>query len=138
MESSKYRLKHKNLPSAWLAPETMFLRQYSHKSDVWSFAIVLWEVYSLGDIPYRGMTHDEIEIEVRNLKLLEKPPDCPGAVFNLMLSSWNLSCKDRPTFRQLRNCLALVVNDLSKEYNGHRTSYLATDQPLYFTLSQSS
>lgn len=34
----------------------------------------------IGDIPYRGMTNDEIEIEVRNLKLLEKPPDCPGAV----------------------------------------------------------
>ncbi|KAJ8027589.1 Fibroblast growth factor receptor 2 [Holothuria leucospilota] len=52
-ESAKLRLNKVfnkvNFSYAWLAPESIFFRQYSTESDVWSFAVVLWEIYSLGE-----------------------------------------------------------------------------------------
>ncbi|KAJ8050797.1 Tyrosine-protein kinase transmembrane receptor Ror [Holothuria leucospilota] len=73
-------LQRKSPPLAWLPPEAVFLRQYFLQSDVWSFAVVLWEIYSLGDIPYKGLTTEEIENEIRNERCLSQPVNCPGGV----------------------------------------------------------
>ena len=41
-------------PYQWTAPEAAVARKFNHKSDVWSFGIVLWEIFSLGETPYKG------------------------------------------------------------------------------------
>jgi len=38
-----------------MAPEVLGKMRYSLKSDVWSFGILLWEIFSLGDVPYSGL-----------------------------------------------------------------------------------
>ncbi|CAB3403106.1 unnamed protein product [Caenorhabditis bovis] len=44
------------VPVKWLAPETMQEKVYSHKTDIWSFGVLVWEIYADGAEPYPGLT----------------------------------------------------------------------------------
>jgi serine/threonine protein kinase len=44
----------------WTAPEAMYYRQYSTSSDVWSYGCLLYEIWSLGRMPFRDDTNAEV------------------------------------------------------------------------------
>ncbi|KAJ8035170.1 Muscle, skeletal receptor tyrosine protein kinase [Holothuria leucospilota] len=67
-------------PVAWMAVETIFLQEYQTSSDVWSFAVLLWELFSLGDVPFARNTKEEIEQKIRDGVVLTQPLFCPGAI----------------------------------------------------------
>ena len=49
------------IPVKWTAPEALSYKMYSTASDVRSFGIVLYEIWSLGIKPYSQMTNKEVE-----------------------------------------------------------------------------
>ena len=74
------------------------------KSDIWSFGILMWEVFYLGTaLPYADKIPNELgkSALVNSLKLgqrLEKPPLCPKHLYILMKQCWELNPQVRPSF----------------------------------------
>ena len=48
------------IPVKWTAPEALSYKKYSTASDVWSFGVVLYEIWTLGIKPYHQMTNTEV------------------------------------------------------------------------------
>ena len=48
------------IPVKWTAPEALSYKKYSTASDVWSFGVVLYEIWALGIKPYHQMTNTEV------------------------------------------------------------------------------
>nr|XP_055041614.1 vascular endothelial growth factor receptor 2 [Misgurnus anguillicaudatus] len=90
------------LPLKWMAPETIFDRVYTTQSDVWSFGVLLWEIFSLGASPYPGVCIDESFC--RRLKegtRMRAPDYATPDIYQTMLDCWLDRPKERPTFTQL-------------------------------------
>uniref|UniRef100_A0A8C2JNJ2 Protein tyrosine kinase 7a n=1 Tax=Cyprinus carpio TaxID=7962 RepID=A0A8C2JNJ2_CYPCA len=100
------------IPLRWLPSEAVFEDDFSTKTDVWSFGVLMWEVFSFGELPYAELTDDKVLEALQEGKLKLSPPQgCPSRVFKLMVRCWAASPKDRLSFSDI--CTAL--NDLPSE-----------------------
>ena len=89
------------LPVRWMSPEALNTLQFTHRSDVWSYGVLLWELYTYGRQPYAGYTTQEAIEKIRNLQLLSCPDDCPARMFGLMQECWEENPSDRPPFSEI-------------------------------------
>ena len=99
-----YDSRHaKPLPVRWMSPEANRRHRFSEKSDVWAYAVMLWEVFSLGDKPYFLFPDDSVVIgKIVAGVTLEQPALCPAAVFaELLQPCWAARAQDRPSFTDL-------------------------------------
>lgn len=90
------------LPLKWMAPETIFDRVYTIQSDVWSFGVLLWEIFSLGASPYPGVKIDEEFC--RRLKegtRMRAPDYTTPEMYQTMLDCWHEDPNQRPAFSEL-------------------------------------
>ncbi|OWK12135.1 MATK [Cervus elaphus hippelaphus] len=99
-------LDSSRLPVKWTAPEALKHGKFSSKSDVWSFGVLLWEVFSYGRAPYPKMSLKEVSEAVEKGYRMEPPEGCPGSIHALMGSCWEAEPTRRPPFRKLAEKLA--------------------------------
>ncbi|CAD5220090.1 unnamed protein product [Bursaphelenchus okinawaensis] len=94
------------VPVKWLAPETMQNKIYSNKTDVWSFSILVYEIYSDGAEPYAGMTNIQTraKIVVTDYRM-EMPKDCPPKMVALVTLCWSKDPNKRPDFGKITKML---------------------------------
>uniref|UniRef100_A0A8C1MIW8 Protein tyrosine kinase 7a n=1 Tax=Cyprinus carpio TaxID=7962 RepID=A0A8C1MIW8_CYPCA len=110
--SEYYHYRQSWIPLRWLPSEAVFDDDFSTKTDVWSFGVLMWEVFSFGELPYAELTEDKVLEALQEGKLKLSPPQgCPSRVFKLMVRCWAASPKDRLSFSDI--CAAL--NDLPSE-----------------------
>ncbi|VDM30884.1 unnamed protein product [Hydatigera taeniaeformis] len=92
------------LPIAWCALEAIHELRFTSASDVWSYGVTLWEMFTYGFVPWAGLSGRQIleAIDVPNCRRLTQPDTCPDAVFDaVMRACWNHEPASRPTFTQL-------------------------------------
>lgn len=76
------------LPIRWLPPESILYRKFTIESDIWSFGVVLWEIFTFGKQPWYELANHEVIQHVTEGQLLAKPDNCPQEVYDLMLKCW--------------------------------------------------
>lgn len=92
--------RHSLLPIRWMAKESILYRKFTVESDIWSFGVVLWEIFTFGKQPWYELANHEVIQQVTEGLLLSKPDDCSDEVYDIMLSCWQQP-QDRPSMSDL-------------------------------------
>nr|XP_013811364.1 PREDICTED: tyrosine-protein kinase SYK [Apteryx mantelli mantelli] len=104
---------HGKWPVKWYAPECMNFYKFSSKSDVWSFGVLMWEAFSYGQKPYKGMKGGEVAQMIERGERMECPEVCPTEVYDLMKLCWTYNIDDRPGFVAVELRLRNYYYDIS-------------------------
>uniref|UniRef100_A0A0N7ZBW8 Tyrosine-protein kinase receptor n=2 Tax=Scylla olivacea TaxID=85551 RepID=A0A0N7ZBW8_SCYOL len=136
--SDYYRVQSKSLlPVRWMPPESILYGKFTTESDVWSFGVVLWEIFSYGLQPYYGYNNQEVIDMIRSRHLLPCPEDCPPRIYALMVECWHEAPNRRPTFREIHGRLRSwqgldnggLAGTLSGSVSGHSGSQHSSTGP---------
>ncbi|KAJ4949331.1 hypothetical protein JOQ06_020846 [Pogonophryne albipinna] len=103
------------LPVKWMAPEALFDRVYTHQSDVWSFGVLMWEIFTLGGSPYPGIPVEELFKLLKEGHRMDKPGNCTNELYMMMKDCWHAISSHRPTFKQLVEDLDRILTLNSNE-----------------------
>ncbi|XP_059918813.1 LOW QUALITY PROTEIN: vascular endothelial growth factor receptor 3 [Gadus macrocephalus] len=102
------------LPLKWMAPESIFDKLYTSQSDVWSFGVLLWEIFSLGASPYPGVQIDEDFCKrLKDGTRMRAPETASPEIYGIMLACWQGEPRERPTFPALMEILGDLLQDNS-------------------------
>ncbi|KAM3599271.1 uncharacterized protein V6R79_002927 [Siganus canaliculatus] len=98
-DQNYYKAKgHGKWPVKWYAPESINYFKFSSKSDVWSFGVLMWEAYSFGQKPYKGMKGNDVMQMIESGQRMDAPGNCPQEMYGLMQTCWTYKAEERPGF----------------------------------------
>ena len=107
------------LPFRWMSPEAIERSQWSEKSDVWAFAVAVWEMFTHSQVPYTFIPNDsEVGQRVVGGLRLERPlapTECPEGVFAILQRCWEARAADRLDFAAVKR---LMLQEVKKETEG--------------------
>lgn len=132
MHDSNYVSKGSTfLPVKWMAPESIFDNLYTTLSDVWSYGILLWEIFSLGGTPYPGMMVDSTFYnKIKSGYRMAKPDHATSEVYEIMVKCWNSEPEKRPSFYHLSEIVEnLLPGQYKKSYEKIHLDFLKSDHP---------
>uniref|UniRef100_A0A3Q3M330 Tyrosine-protein kinase receptor n=1 Tax=Labrus bergylta TaxID=56723 RepID=A0A3Q3M330_9LABR len=126
-ETDYYRKGGKGLlPVRWMSPESLKDGVFTTMSDVWSFGVVLWEIATLAEQPYQGMSNEQVLRFVMEGGLLDKPDNCPDMLFELMRMCWQYNPKMRPSFLEI---ISSIKDDLDPPFREMSFFYSEENKP---------
>lgn len=119
------------LPLKWMAPEAIFDKVYTTQSDVWSFGVLMWEIFSLGASPYPGVQIDEeFCCRLKEGTRMRAPEYSSSEIYQTMLDCWHGEPVKRPSFTELvgrlGDLLQASVQQEGKHYIPIDTALLAS------------
>lgn len=124
----------KQIPIKWTAPEALNFGKYTTLCDVWSYGILMWEIFSKGDTPYTGMSNSQareridsgmssvpficglfVEFNLTNLisflgYRMPSPENAPPEMYRLMVKCWAYEPESRPHFDEIHTVVDLLMN----------------------------
>ncbi|XP_070844588.1 tyrosine-protein kinase SYK isoform X1 [Chaetodon trifascialis] len=114
-EQNYYKAKgHGKWPVKWYAPECINYFKFSSKSDVWSFGVLMWEAYSYGQKPYKGMKGNDVMQMIESGKRMDAPMNCPPEMYDLMRTCWTYKADERPGFNVVEPRLREYYYDIAQ------------------------
>ncbi|XP_026487648.2 NT-3 growth factor receptor-like isoform X1 [Vanessa tameamea] len=93
--------RERPMPVRWMSPESIVYARFTHESDVWSYGVVLWEIYSRGKQPFYGCNNYDASKKILRGILLVPPDDCPRFACELMRACWAIDPRDRIMFDEI-------------------------------------
>ncbi|XP_074942507.1 protein-tyrosine kinase 2-beta isoform X7 [Phalacrocorax aristotelis] len=121
-----YKASVSRLPIKWMSPESINFRRFTTASDVWMFAVCVWEILSYGKQPFFWLENKDVIGVLERGDRLPKPDLCPPILYTLMTRCWDYDPSERPKFKDLVCSLSeiyLTEKELAKEQernNRHR------------------
>uniref|UniRef100_A0A8B9KWF4 non-specific protein-tyrosine kinase n=1 Tax=Astyanax mexicanus TaxID=7994 RepID=A0A8B9KWF4_ASTMX len=109
-----YKASITRLPIKWMAPESINFRRFTTASDVWMFAVCMWEMMSRGQQPFFWLENRDVINQLEQGIRLPKPELCPPALYSLMTCCWSYDPGERPSFTELV-CRISDVHTMEKE-----------------------
>ncbi|XP_028968501.1 uncharacterized protein LOC100908044 [Galendromus occidentalis] len=102
------------LPIKWYAPESIFYNRFTIKSDIWSFGVALWEIFTCGQDPAILDSNEPTKIGDALVDGVRLPPPerCPVEVYQMMRECWNLEQNLRPNFADLHFRIFGIIDDI--------------------------
>ncbi|EGD74911.1 TK/HMTK protein kinase [Salpingoeca rosetta] len=98
--------KSAKLPVRWMAVETMTKKLFSEASDVWAFGVLLWEILSYGELPYKEIKNKDVQKAiVKEGTRLQKPASAPDPLFRVAETCWRTDRLKRYAFAELKQQL---------------------------------
>uniref|UniRef100_A0A1Q3FTM0 Tyrosine-protein kinase n=1 Tax=Culex tarsalis TaxID=7177 RepID=A0A1Q3FTM0_CULTA len=91
----------KQIPIKWTAPEALNFGKYTSLCDVWSYGILVWEIFSRGDTPYSGMSNSRARENIDEGYRMPAPDNTPPEMYRLMLKCWSYEPENRPHFDEI-------------------------------------
>eukprot|EP00042_Codosiga_hollandica_P040996 m.361510 g.361510 ORF g.361510 m.361510 type:complete len:370 (+) comp56006_c1_seq1:1-1110(+) len=114
IDSPYYRMASRGaVPACWMAPESITERMFTSASDVWAFAVVVWETYSYGAEPYSSMSIEAAVRAVLKGYRMPRPPACSIDLYAVVLRCWQEDALERPTFKTIHYLLTDMLDDES-------------------------
>ncbi|KAJ8291131.1 hypothetical protein GJAV_G00021730 [Gymnothorax javanicus] len=99
------------LPVKWMPPEAFLEGVFTCKTDTWSFGVLLWEIFSLGYMPYPCKTNQEVLEFVTSGGRMDPPKSCPGPVYRIMTQCWQHCPGHRPNFSTILERINYCTQD---------------------------
>jgi serine/threonine protein kinase len=133
------------IPAKWTAPESLQAKRgqfsWTTKSDVWSFGVFLFELYSHANTPYSMIAIEELPAFLRGGHRLPVPAQTPEVIKELMLKCWQQEPEDRPTWKKVCHLIRKQKRAHSKKERDEKEENEANqeetpstcDSPTYIT-----
>ncbi|XP_043641494.1 vascular endothelial growth factor receptor 1 isoform X10 [Drosophila teissieri] len=117
------------LPIKWLALESLSDHVFSTYSDVWSYGIVLWEMFSLAKVPYPGIDpNQELFNKLNDGYRMEKPKFANQELYEIMLECWRKNPESRPLFAELEKRFGnMLGEDVASHYLDLNNPYMQSN-----------
>eukprot|EP00039_Didymoeca_costata_P014829 m.244994 g.244994 ORF g.244994 m.244994 type:complete len:1378 (+) comp16106_c0_seq31:355-4488(+) len=122
-----YRSQSGVFPVRWTAPEAMETLRFSTATDVWSFGIVVIEIFQHGETPYPGKSNPEVINLTMSGQRHDRPLDCSLDIYNVLLKCWDVKASRRPSFKEIVDMLTKISPEAlrdSSKVNKVRTSMI--------------
>lgn len=118
-----YRMQNSSMmPIRWMAPESITYGKFTTQSDIWSFGVVLWEMWNRGAQPYAGCSNAEVMEMIRYNRLLPQSHDTPQTIQQMMMECWQESPAMRPNFEILLNNLSAIMDHFEMQHSSNQGS----------------
>ncbi|KAM4568629.1 high affinity nerve growth factor receptor [Fundulus diaphanus] len=99
------------LPIRWMPPESIMYRKFTTESDIWSYGVVLWEIFTYGKQPWYQLSNSEAIECITQGRELERPRTCPKEVYLLMQGCWQREPQQRMVIKEIHSRLLELVKN---------------------------
>jgi serine/threonine protein kinase len=101
---------------AWTAPEVTAGQEYNEKAEIYSTAIIMWEILTRR-VPYHNLNPIQTALDVCRGTRPAVPADCPADYRGLMASAWHRKPSKRPSADEMLRQVKTMLQDLGADYS---------------------